>query len=160
MQTTPSDIHIRPFQPGDAAAFRALNEEWIARYFTLEERDHETLGQPETHILQPGGKIFMALRGSTPVGCCALIPSGDGVFELAKMAVSPELRGRGIGRQILAYVIKQARALGASSVFLGSSSKLQNAVHLYESFGFRHLRPEEVPPLPYNRADVFMALDL
>jgi putative acetyltransferase len=160
LMTTAADILLRPFRREDAPAFRALNEEWIARHFTIEERDTETLSQPEKHILQPGGMIFMALLGPTPVGCCALIPFGAGVFELAKMAVTPEFRGRGLGRQILAYAIEQARALGASSLFLGSSTKLKNAVHLYESCGFRHLRHDEIPPLPYNRADVFMALQL
>jgi putative acetyltransferase len=160
LKTTAADILLRLFQPEDAPAFRALNEEWIARHFTIEERDNQTLRQPEKHIVQPGGMIFMALLGPTPVGCCALIPFGAGVFELAKMAVIPELRGRGIGRRILAYAIEQARVLGASSLFLGSSTKLNNAIHLYESFGFRHLRQDEIPSLPYNRADVFMALQL
>jgi hypothetical protein len=45
-------------------------------------------------------------------------------------------------------------------LFLGSNSKLGSAVHLYESFGFRHLKPEEIPPSPYARANVFMELDL
>ncbi len=33
-------VVIRPFQAGDEIAFRQLNEEWITRYFRLEEKDH------------------------------------------------------------------------------------------------------------------------
>jgi GNAT superfamily N-acetyltransferase len=154
------ELSIRPYAPGDADAFRSLNEEWISRYFTLEDRDRETLGDPEAHILRPGGHIFVARLGTEPVGCCALIPLSPGLFELSKMAVAPELRGRGIGRKILAHVIEQSRTLGAKSLFLASSTKLTNAVHLYESLGFRHLSPEERPPVPYQRASVFMGMEL
>lgn len=160
MKDFPSEVRIRAFAPEDAASFRTLNEEWISRYFKLEARDHETLGDPVRHILEPGGSILMAWMGPRQVGCCALIPFAPGVLELAKMAVIPELRGRGIGSLLLAKAIDEARGVGARSLFLGSSSKLKNAVHLYEQFGFRHLRLEEIPPMPYNRADVFMALEL
>jgi putative acetyltransferase len=31
---------------------------------------------------------------------------------------------------------------------------------LYESVGFRHVKPETLPPMPYSRADVFMEMPL
>ena len=76
------------------------------------------------------------------------------------MAVLSRLRGRGIGRQLFLHVIREARAIGAKSLFLGSSTKLKNAVHLYEAAGFRHVPREELPLLPYSRADIFMKLAL
>jgi N-acetylglutamate synthase-like GNAT family acetyltransferase len=144
----------------DATAFRTLNEEWITRYFTLEEKDIETLGDPENAILRKGGHIFMVHLNAKPVGCVALIPIGSGVFELSKMAVFPECRGRGIGRRLIEYTIRQARTLGASALFLGSSTRLPSAIHLYESVGFRHVRADSLPPVPYARANVFMQLRL
>jgi putative acetyltransferase len=159
--STPLAIDIRPLIAGeDATAFRTLNEEWITRYFTLEKKDIETLGDPENAILSTGGHIFMVYLNAKPVACVALIPIGDGVFELSKMAVSPECRGRGIGRRLIEYAIGQARMLGASSLFLGCSTKLPSAIHLYESVGFRHVDPESLPPIPYTRANVFMRLPL
>ena len=50
--------------------------------------------------------------------------------------------------------------MGARSLFLGSNSRLENAVHLYESIGFRHVPPESIPEMPYARANVFMELSL
>src|ERR1700728_3432840 len=95
-------IEIRPLEKGeDTTAFRTLNEEWITRYFTLEKMDRETLGDPQKKILEKGGYIFMAYAGDQAVGCVALIPIGNGVYELSKMAVSPELRGLGIARGVL-----------------------------------------------------------
>ena len=154
-------ISIRPLCPGDdATAFRTLNEEWISRHFTLEPRDRETLNDPESTILRQGGHIFMLFAGSDPAGCVALIPMGSGVYELSKMAVAPHHRGQGLGRQLLEHAIAQARLIGATSLFLGSSTKLASAIHLYESVGFRHVPPDTLPPSPYTRADVFMSLPL
>jgi putative acetyltransferase len=146
--------------PEDAHAFRSLNEEWIAKWFRLEEKDRETLEHPQEKIIAPGGQVYVAADAQTIVGTAALIRYSDGVYELSKMAVSPETRGRGVGRKLLAFVLEQARALGAHTVFLGSSRKLENAVHLYESLGFRHVPPTELPEMKYERADVFMKLAL
>ena len=156
-----TQTEIREVQPGeDASAFRTLNEEWITRYFTLEDADRKTLGDPQGAVLAKGGHIYLAWQGSQAVGCVALVPMGDGVYELSKMAVTPALRGQGVGRGLILHVIEEARRLGATSLFLGSSTKLPAAVHLYESVGFRHVPAERVPPLPYARTDVFMELPL
>jgi putative acetyltransferase len=154
-------IEIRYLHSGDDfTAFRMLNEEWITRYFTLEPKDRETLDDPEMSILRKGGHIFMAYADGVPVGCVPLIPIAGGVQELSKMAVSPLVQGRGIGRRLLEHAIARARLIGAKSLFLGSNSRLQSAVHLYESVGFRHVPPESMPPMPYTRANVFMELPL
>jgi putative acetyltransferase len=160
LSTAPA-IEIRSLAPDDdATAFRTLNEEWITRYFTLEAKDRETLNDPVNSILRKGGHIFMAYAGAEAVGCVALIPMRDGVYELSKMAVSPHLRGRGLGRRLLEHALVQAKCLGAKSLFLGSNTRLKDAVHLYESVGFRHVKPETLPPMPYSRADVFMEMPL
>src|ERR1700735_1208978 len=126
----------------DATAFRMLNEEWITKTFSLEAKDVEILGNPQQTIIDKGGRILMVSANGEAVGCVALIPMEGGVYELSKMAVSPQLRGMGIGRKLIEYAITQARELGAKSLFLGSSSKLPNAVHLYEAVGFQHVPPE------------------
>ena len=118
---------------------QTLNEEWITRYFDLEAKHRETLGDPGGAILRKGGHIFVVDSDSEAVGCAALIPMGGAVYELLKMAVLPRLRGLGIG---------------ATSLFLGSSTKLANSIHIYESVGFRHVAPEENPAMPDTRADV------
>lgn len=155
-------VEIRSFEPGtsDAEAFRSLNEEWITRFFAMEARDFEILRDPESSILKQGGHIYMACMGPEAVGCVALESAGEGVYELCKMAVKPNLRGQGVGRRLIEYAIEQARALGAESLSLGSSTKLPNAVYLYESVGFRHLPSERRPNTPYSRTDVFMEKNL
>ena len=154
------EIKFRLFQYGDAGAFRVLNEAWISRHFSLEAHDLIQLREPEHNILRAGGQIVMAVAGAEKIGCCALIFVSPGVFEVAKMAVLERYRGQGIGRRLLEYTIAQARLLGAHTLELASNSKLANAVHLYETFGFKHLPPERIEPSPYSRANVFMELRL
>src|SRR5471032_1664439 len=93
-----SQVVFRSFRPGDEEAFLRLNEAWIEKYFRLEEKDRETLGDPDRHFLGRGGYIVMAERAGRPVGCCALIALEDGRFEVAKMTVAENERGRGVGR--------------------------------------------------------------
>src|SRR6185312_8426221 len=103
-----SDVIIREFQPNDADAFFELNREWIQRHFWLEPADLEVLWHPQDAILDVGGCIFIAARGSKQVGCCALIPIAPGEYELAKMAVAPAERRHGIGRRLIAAAISKA----------------------------------------------------
>jgi hypothetical protein len=56
------------------------------------------------------------------------------------------------------HVIGAARASGARRLYLETNRKLANAIHVYESLGFRHLPPERVVPSPYARANVYMEL--
>ena len=150
------EIQIRPFQPGDQAAFRALNEQWISKYFGIEDKDREVLSDPVGKILLRGGHIFLAVDGSLRIGTCALLAIEPGVFEVAKMAVEERYRGSGVGRALLEYTIVEAIKHGARRLYLETNNRLTHAIHLYESMGFKHLDLARVKPSPYARANVFM----
>ena len=153
----PAEVTVTPMAGGaDAAAFKQLNEEWIARLFTLEPADRRILDNPQAEIVDQGGQVLIARSDGAIVGCVALVAACGGVFELSKMTVAPASRGLGIGRVIILAAIDYARTLGATSLFLGSSTKLANAVRLYEAMGFTHVPLDQLGPLPYRRADVFM----
>jgi putative acetyltransferase len=144
----------------DARAFRELNEQWITALFVLEDADRAVLENPYHAVVARGGQVLIARSGAGPVGCVALVPTGNGVFELSKMAVGPAVRNQGIGRRLILAAIDAASRLGATTLFLGSSTRLPSAVHLYESVGFRHVPADQVGPMPYARADVYMELRL
>src|ERR1700680_3979902 len=151
-----AEIGIRQFQPGDAAAFRRLNEEWIARFFRIEPKEMPILTEPQANILDLGGRIFFATAGERCVGCCALIRIGDKEFEVAKMAVEPSYQRAGIGRRLLHAAIEEARNAGAQRLYLETNRVLTPAIRLYESMGFKHLDSNRVVPSQYSRADVYM----
>ncbi|MFJ9724793.1 GNAT family N-acetyltransferase [Streptomyces sp. NPDC101209] len=145
----------------DADAFYALNEEWISRLFSLEEADRAVLSDPFGRIVAAGGDVLVARApgSGTVLGCIALLAHPDAVFELAKMAVAPAARGRGIGRRLVAAAVARARTLGARRLFLGTNSKLAPALHLYEDAGFVRIPRDRLPVADYYaRADILMEL--
>jgi ribosomal protein S18 acetylase RimI-like enzyme len=151
-------VRIEPFRREQAPAFDALNRAWLVGYDLLEPPDEEQLSDPWTHILGPGGQIFVAVRSAEVVGTCAIVPLQDGTCELVKLAVSPAARGLGIGRRLVKACLDYAREKGLSRVVLLSNSQLRPAIHLYQALGFRH-RP--VPAdAHYRTADIYMELVL
>src|SRR5258708_1958141 len=94
-------MEIVEFGPEHAEAFRALNEAWISKYFTIEAKDREVLDDPHGKIVAKGGRIFMAFKDAEPVGCVALIRMADGGYEVAKMTVADTLPGPALGRVLM-----------------------------------------------------------
>lgn len=146
-------MEIVEFEPAHAGAFQALNEAWISKYFILEAKDIEVLADPGAKIIAKGGRIFMAIRDGVPVGCVALMKMADGGFEVAKMTVSEDLRGSGLGRLLMQRCIDAGAEAGATRLYLETNSSLGPALGLYRAMGFRDLAPTDTP---YARADVFM----
>jgi GNAT superfamily N-acetyltransferase len=151
-------VLIDTFRPEDQQAFAQLNRAWLLQYNLLEPPDERQLADPEGQILALGGQILVARDGGAIVGTCALIPRGSDEMELAKLAVVPTVRGRGIGRRLVEACIEYARARAVRRLVLASNSQLGSAIRLYEELGFAH-RP--VPAsVGYVTADVYMELDL
>lgn len=154
-----TDIVIAEYQPEYQQAFRALNEEWISRWFVMEEQDYKALDHPQEYILDKGGHIFIALYKGEPVGTVALIKMKDNIyeFELAKMAVSPKAKGRGIGLLLGQAAIGKAREQGAHKLYLESNTILKPAINLYHKLGFKKITGV---PSPYERCNIQMELTL
>jgi N-acetylglutamate synthase-like GNAT family acetyltransferase len=72
------------------------------------------------------------------IGCGQIKPHGKDVLELASVAVRPECRRQGIARAI----IERLLADGPRPLYLMCRTRLQP---LYEKFGFRAIRFEEMP---------------
>jgi ribosomal protein S18 acetylase RimI-like enzyme len=87
------------------------------------------------------------------VGCVALLRMADGGYEVAKMTVSEEARGSGLGRKLMERCIEAGRQAGAPRLYLETNSSLAPALALYRATGFKDLAPAETE---YARADVFM----
>lgn len=154
---TPSAIQIVDFNPFYAKAFYALNHEWISKYFVMEDADIKSLSDPQGYIINKGGHILIALFNGEPVGACALLNDGDGVFELAKMAVAPKMQGMKIGKMLGEAAIDRAKRAGAKLVYLVSNRRLTTALNLYTRLGFVEV---PLPPSIYERADIKMELAL
>jgi DNA-binding MarR family transcriptional regulator/GNAT superfamily N-acetyltransferase len=151
-------IEIIPFEADLRSAFYEINRDWIEKYFVIEAPDLVALENPEA-ILEGGGEIYFARDRMTDriIGTCALMRHGN-EWELAKMGVVEEERGRGAGRKLGEAVLDHARRAGIKEVFLGTNSSLKSARALYEKLGFVE------KPFPfvseYQRADVYMVIQL
>jgi len=151
------DVEIVNYKPEYQQAFRQLNEEWITAYFKMEEEDYHALDHPKEYILDKDGYILMALYKGKPVGTCALIKMDDNMYELAKMAVSSEAKGKGIGFLLGKAIIKKAQKKDIKKLHLGSNTMLKPAISLYHKLGFKKVTGI---PSPYERCNIQMELEL
>src|SRR5262245_46031812 len=82
------------------------------------------------------GAFLVATREHRPVGCGAVRRIEARTGEIKRMYVTPEERGRGVGRALLAALEGEARALGLSRLVLETGVRQQEAVALYRRAGF------------------------
>ena len=116
--------------------FRDLNYEWLEKYFEVEEIDKRILNDPEKEIIKQGGEIFFARINGEIIGTCAAIKIDKHTYELAKMAVTKNARGKQAGKKLALAVIGFAWSKKAKYVTLLTNNKLVEAVNLYKSLGF------------------------
>ena len=55
---------------------------------------------------------------------------------VSRMIVKREYRNRGIGSEILAFLVEKAKEMGYSEMTVGVDKDNFNAVHLYKKYGF------------------------
>jgi len=135
--------------------FIQLNEEWILKYFTLEETDKKLASNP-SKIIDDHGYIFSLIQNKKVLGVCALFNEGNGVFELARMAVSPPHQGKGYGKALMEACLYKSQAVNAKRVYLVSNTKLKSAIALYKKYGFVTIQTGQHPV--YSRANIVMEL--
>lgn len=150
-------IEIIEYKEDHKAIFKELNLEWLNYYNLAESHDLMILDDPQGTILDNGGVIYLASTNGNVVGSAALMKEHDGLFELVKMGVKKEYRGKGISRLLIDKCLAKARELNAKKIILFSNHKLQTAIGIYETYGFRHV---EVKDSPFETADIKMELEL
>ncbi len=132
-------LAIRRFSDALAPDFYRINAQWIEDMYTLEPTDIDVISHPRERLIEPGGDIlFVEDPELGIVGTCGLQKTGERQFELTKMGVLPEARGRKAGEFLLRAMIERAFALGCDRLYLLSNAKGAAGVHLYEKVGFVH----------------------
>ncbi|UJW83241.1 GNAT family N-acetyltransferase [Hydrogenophaga sp. SL48] len=94
----------------------------------------------------PSYRLFVACEPSFPdtvIATYALLVMHNLAHNGAPSAiaedvvVAPDRQGQGIGRQLMAHAIEQARTAGCYKLALSSNAKRQAAHAFYESLGFQ-----------------------
>lgn len=151
-----SNLRFRKYTPEDAAAFKALNIEWLDKFFVVEPIDEEVLSHPKKAILDKGGHIIMAEIDSELIGNFAFIKKEDKLFEFSKMAIAPLHRGKGFGNTMMQFAIQFAEQHHWNKIILYSSRRLENSIHIYRKYGFLEVELESNSH--YARSDIKMEL--
>ncbi|WP_108802280.1 GNAT family N-acetyltransferase [Aquimarina sp. Aq107] len=149
-------IEIIPFDSKYSKDFADLNVAWLEKYFVVEPHDVDLLERCEETIIQNGGYIFFAKSNTIIAGTFALIKKQNGVYELGKMAVSPEFQGQQIGQKLMSFCIDFAKKQHWTKILLYSNTVLKNAIHIYKKFGFVEIDLEN--DSPYQRSNIKMEL--
>ena len=133
-------MRIRPATNGDADAIRRVVFGVLAEFgLNAEHRDVDVdLDDIEANYFATGGlfEVVEDQKGEI-VGTVGLFAKGNGVCELRKMYLLPAMRGKGWGRQLLDRTLVEARRRGFTRMELETSSKLFEAIKLYERNGFQ-----------------------
>ena len=133
-----------------------LNKAWIEESWHLEDSDKKDLLNPDK-IVDNGGQIFFALQDHKAIGTVAMIRSSDDRFELAKMTVQDDFRGKGIANMLMDECLKFAKENKAKEIFLISNDSLKVARNLYDKYGFKEV---DLDSKKYDRGNVKMRLTL
>ncbi|MBX3023158.1 MAG: GNAT family N-acetyltransferase [Bdellovibrionales bacterium] len=147
------DAQVVTYQEQYKSVFRDLNLEWIRKYFAVEVKDVEQTSAPE-QCLREGGEIFFVVVDGDAVGTCAMYKIGDGVFELAKMAVSPLFHGKGFGDLLMQAAENWARERCAREIHILSNTVLEPAIGLYKKHGYETIHLGAHPD--YERCNIEM----
>lgn len=92
-------------------------------------------------LLPPRGAFLVARMDGCPIACGGLRGLDELTAELKRMWVEPRVRGRGVGRRMLAELESVAARLGYRAVRLDTSSSLTEAIGLYRSSGYAKIAP-------------------
>jgi GNAT superfamily N-acetyltransferase len=147
---------VRRATPSDGPDVRRFVFETLRAYgieVDLEDHDRDvlTFGEPKDGVFE-----FVAELDGRAVGSVIVTPHGDGSATLSKYYVDAACRGRGIGRPLLDAAVDAARTAGLRRLELDTRSVFREAIHLYESTGWRRIEA----PTTASRCELFYALDL
>ena len=150
------NVLVTDFQSQYASQFYQLNRVWIEEYWVLEDSDKKDLLNPEI-IIHNGGQIFFAISNHEVIGTVAMIKNSDKIYELAKMTVKSNYRGKGIANLLMDKCIEFAFKKNAIEIFLISNDSLIVARNLYDKYGFKEV---VLDSQKYERGNVKMILQI
>ncbi len=138
-------VLIRKIEPQDNAGIATIIRNTLAEFganhpgtvYYDEETDHLF-----ELFQEPSSIYFIAMMNGEIVGGGGIYPTKglpEDTCELVKMYLLPMARGRGVGKLIIDKCIEKATGLGYKNMYLETMPELQQAIKVYEKFGFNYL---------------------
>ena len=135
-------IEISRATADEAASIAAALHQAFAEYRSLYTAEAFAITIPTpTEIEQRWneGPIWSVVKDGRLVGTVAAVAKDDALC-IRSMAVLPSAKGQGIGKMLLVEVERFARAGGFQRMLLSTTPFLDDAIRLYQRFGFERIR--------------------
>jgi putative acetyltransferase len=134
MDIAPMDIVIELVSAPTPEAIQLLTEldAVLGAAYTPDQRHGLSLDQ----LFQPNIRFLLARLGGEAVGCGG-VAFLDGFAEVKRMYSRETVRGRGVGKALLAHIEAEVRAAGLNLLRLETGPYQVAAIGLYRSLGFR-----------------------
>ena len=97
-----------------------------------------------------GWNMFGLFHEDQPVGYMSLSKEGDCVYELHNLAVLPEFRHMGFGKQLLDHAKETVKAFGGNTIKIGIIEESTVLKAWYEQNGFVHIETNKFEHLPFT----------
>lgn len=127
-----SSAEIRKARVGDIPGIHRLVNEYAAK--------GEMLGRSRSELYEGMRDFFVAEIEESIVGCSALHVSWEDLAEVRSLAVSQDLQGRGLGRDLVSACLEEARELGIARIYA-----LTYRPGFFERMGFSRVAKETLP---------------
>lgn len=144
MDHATAPFEIAPAEGSAALAeVRALMEEyWKSFGFTpcFQNFSDELAALPGSYR-PPDGRLALARVKGEAAGCVALRRLDPARAEAKRLYVRPAFRGLGLGRALMQWAIREARAAGYSELVGDTMPVMGEALALYDRMGFERTEP-------------------
>jgi len=138
------DFEIRLWCPRDRTPAADLTRQVLAEYsmdFEPDGTDRDVV-RVEDAYWKTGGEFWVVTQDLRLVGsggyhaCDRALGADSHAAELRKFFLYPSVRGLGLGRYLLGFLESAAAAKGFTELWLETSTKMKDAIALYERNGY------------------------
>lgn len=131
------------YQDSDLTFFKELVLS-VLREFGFEYDNHmdSDLTDPRASYIEEGGILLVLDVGDKIVGCCGSRPIDNKSMMLKRMYITPEMRGKGYGQQLLDQVIDFCKRHHYQRILLDTHIQFSQGLHFYQKNGFKEVQRE------------------
>ena len=126
--------------PGDFGEIVRLHGVLYAEEYGLDNTFEAYIAAPLSEFVltkdRRRQRIWIVEAGEKVAGCIAIVRNTEGVAQLRWFILTPETRGKGLGKRLMDEAVKYSWEAGYRRIILWTFSELETAIALYRRWGF------------------------